>query len=63
MKKILLIYILFLLPLLTLQGAERLRERVYLSTDREVYVAGDRVWLSAWCLDAGTGQLSAFMLR
>ncbi|MDY6444237.1 MAG: hypothetical protein SPK76_04315 [Bacteroidales bacterium] len=60
MKKILLIYFLFLLPLLTLQGAERLRERVYLSTDREVYVAGDRVWLSAWCLDAGTGQLSAF---
>ena len=60
MKKFLLIYILFLLPLLTLQGAERLRERVYLSTDREVYVAGDRVWLSAWCLDAGTGQLSAF---
>ena len=60
MKKILSLYILLLLPLLSLQGAERLRERIYLSTDREVYVAGDRVWLSAWCLDAETGRLSAF---
>ena len=61
MKRILSLYILLLLmPLLSLQGAERLRERVYLSTDRDVYVAGDRVWLSAWCLDAGTGRLSAF---
>ena len=60
MKKIISLYILLLLPLLSLQGAERLRERVYLSTDREVYVAGDRVWLSAWCLDAGTGRLSDF---
>ena len=48
------------LPLLSLQGAERLRERVYLSTDRDVYVAGDAVWLSAWCVDAGTGRLSSF---
>jgi hypothetical protein len=37
-----------------------LRERVYVSIDREVYVAGDAVWLSAWCVDAGTGRLSAF---
>ena len=60
MKKILSLYFLLVLPLLSLQGAERLRERVYLSTDREVYVAGDRVWLSAWCLDAESGRLSAF---
>jgi len=60
MRKILSLYFLLLLPLLSLQGAERLRERVYLSTDRDVYVAGDRVWLSAWCLDAGTGRLSDF---
>ena len=60
MRKILSLYLLLLLPLLSLQGAERLRERVYLSTDRDVYVAGDRVWLSAWCLDAGTGRPSAF---
>ena len=31
---------------------ERLRERVYVSTDREVYVAGDAVWMSAYCVDA-----------
>jgi hypothetical protein len=60
MKKILSLYFLLLLPLLSLQSAERLRERVYLSTDRDVYVAGDAVWLSAWCLDAGTGALSSF---
>lgn len=60
MKRILSLYFLLLLPLMSLQGAERLRERIYLSTDREVYVAGDRVWLSAWCLDAGTGRLSGF---
>ena len=61
MKKILTSILLScLLPLLSAQGAERLRERVYVSTDREVYVAGDAVWLSAWCVDAGTGRLSAF---
>ena len=49
----------FLLAL-PLRGAERIRERVYLSTDREVYVAGDAVWLSAWCVDASTGQPSPF---
>lgn len=60
MRKILTICLFLLLPLLSLPGAERLRERIYIATDREVYVAGDRVWLSAWCLDAGTGQLSTF---
>ncbi len=59
MRKILSIYLLSLC-MLPLPGAERIRERVYLSTDREVYVAGDAVWLSAWCVDAATGQLSAF---
>ncbi len=44
----------------SLQGAERIRERVYISTDRDVYVAGDAVWMSAWCLDASNGRLSAF---
>ena len=61
MKRILPVnLLLLLLPLLPLRGAERIRERVYVSTDREVYVAGDAVWLSAWCVDAATGQLSAF---
>lgn len=61
MKRILTICsLLLLLPGLCLQGAERLRERVYVSTDRDVYVAGDAVWLSAWCVDAATGRLSSF---
>ena len=60
MRRILSLYLLLLLLPLSLPGAERMRERVYLSTDRDVYVAGDRVWLSAWCLDAATGRLSAF---
>ena len=60
MKKFLIVLYCLSLPLLSVQGAERLRERVYLSTDRDVYVAGDAVWLSAWCMDAVTGRLSAF---
>ena len=62
MKRNLTAYLLLaaLLGALPLTGAERIRERVYVSTDREVYVAGDAVWMSAWCLDASTGQLSSF---
>ena len=37
-----------------------LRERVFLSTDKGVYVAGDRIWLSAYCADVNTGSLSGF---
>ena len=60
MKKILfsLFFLTGFLP--ALPGAEPLRERVYISTDKDVYVAGDAVWLSAWCLDAGSGRLSSF---
>lgn len=43
-----------------LAGQSRIRERVYVSTDRDVYVAGDAVWLSAYCVDASSGRLSAF---
>ena len=43
-----------------LRAEEPLRERVYLSTDRSVFVAGDAVWLSAYCVDMQTRQLSAF---
>jgi len=43
-----------------LQGQSRIRERVYVSTDREVYVSGDAVWMSAYCVDAATGRLSSF---
>ena len=35
-------------------------ERCYLSLDRRVYVAGDNIWCSAFCVDAATGVLSGF---
>ena len=60
MKKILSLLLCLLISLPALLGAEPRRERVYISTDKEVYVAGDAVWLSAWCLDAGSGRLSDF---
>lgn len=34
-------------------------ERVYVSTDKDVYVAGDLVWCSAFCIDASLGKLSS----
>ena len=41
-----------------LQGATAVpMERIYVSTDREVYVAGDAVWCSLTCLD-GNGRFS-----
>jgi len=40
--------------------AEALSERTYLVTDRQVYVTGDRVWCSAFCMDASTGKFSDF---
>lgn len=52
--------LLSLLLLLAALPAMALRERVYVATDRPVYVAGDVMWMSAWCVDAQTGQLSAF---
>ena len=60
MKKFLILICSLLCLQASVSGAERLRERVYLATDREVYVAGDAVWLSAWCVDAASGLLSSF---
>ena len=60
MRKLSIFLLVFLSALAPIRGQERLRERVYIATDREVYVAGDAVWLSAWCLDAGSRQLSTF---
>lgn len=39
-------------------AAVAVSERVYLSTDKDVYVAGDIVWCSAFCLDGKDGGLS-----
>lgn len=33
-------------------------ERVYVSTDKDVYIAGDLVWCSAFCFDSSRGVLS-----
>ena len=60
MRKIRFIILVTLLLPGVLSGQSRLRERVYVSTDREVYVAGDAVWMSAYCMDASSGKLSSF---
>ena len=60
MKKILLSVIVLLTALSFVRGADHLVERTYLSTDRDCYVAGDRIWCSAFCVDAATGSLSGF---
>ena len=56
MKKILLIG----MVLLAVAGMaqNRVVERTYLSTDRDVYVAGETIWYSAFCLDAAKGAFS-----
>ncbi len=56
MKKIALI----LAVLLSAAGfaQERVVERTYVSTDRDVYVVGERIWYSAFCLDATKGTFS-----
>ena len=46
-----------LLAAVTLGAEEFPVERVFVSTDREVYIAGDMVWCSLFCLD-GEGKLS-----
>jgi len=59
MKKIFSIILLFHTVMICV-AQEHLSERVYISTDRDVYVAGDEVFLSAFCLDMNTGRLSGF---
>ena len=52
-------YIIFLLFAAVCAAAQdHLCERVYVSTDRDVYVAGDELFLSAFCIDMGTGKMS-----
>ncbi len=60
MKKILLSAIILFAASFCIFGADHLVERTYLSTDRDVYVAGDRIWCSAFCVDAVAGGLSGF---
>ena len=50
MKKTILL-LAFLAFSLSLSAQVRMAERTYVSTDRDVYVAGDRIWCSAFCTD------------
>ena len=43
---------------LPVSAQERVVERTWLSTDKDVYVAGESVWYSAFCLDAASLRFS-----
>lgn len=58
MRKTLVIIFVALAAVLTAKAQEHLSERVYISTDRDVYVAGDEMYLSAFCFDMFTGRFS-----
>ncbi len=49
------VILLVLFALLPLQAQQRALERVYVSTDKEAYVAGDRIWCSVFCVDIHGG--------
>lgn len=54
-----LIFILLFLAVASISRAGSPVERVFVSTDREVYIAGDMVWCSLFCLD-GEGNQSPY---
>lgn len=58
MKKTLSILIIAISAALSLRGADMPVERIFVSTDREVYIAGDMVWCSLFCLN-GEGKLAS----
>ena len=58
MKKNLSTFFIALLAVVSLRGAEMPVERLFVSTDREAYIAGDNVWCSLFCLD-GEGKRSS----
>lgn len=60
MKRTATIIVLLFSAVLVCAAQGHLSERVYVSTDRDVYVAGDEVFLSAFCFDMNTGKLSGF---
>ena len=39
-------------------GIAMAQERVYVSTDKDVYVAGEDLWFSVYCIDESTGKFS-----
>ena len=34
------------------------QERVYVSTDKDVYVAGEDIWYSVYCMEGDSGKYS-----
>lgn len=61
MKRLLIVTIVTLFSWVSASaGPDRVFERTYVSTDRDTYVAGERIWCSAFCFDAGTGRPSEF---
>lgn len=60
MKKILLFLCLGLCttPLLQARQQHPLRERIYVSTDKECYLCGENMWLSLFCFDLESGTPS-----
>ena len=39
-------------------GSADAQERVYVSTDKDVYLSGENLWFSVYCMDASTGGYS-----
>ena len=60
MKRIASILVIFAWTALACAAQGHLSERVYVSTDRDVYVSGDELFLSAFCVDMETGLLSGY---
>ena len=58
MKRTAYLFFAALLLAATLSAQDRVVERTYVATDRDVYVAGDIMWYSAFCLDAERGTFS-----
>ena len=55
MKRLLTIIFLLASALLVCRAQDAVPERVYISTDRDVYVAGDDMFVSAFCLNTAAG--------
>lgn len=60
MRKTIISTILLVVALFSAAAQDHLRERVYITTDKDVYVAGDNVWFSAVCMDVQKKSLSDF---